>query len=283
MNDTVPSAPAAPAAESPRPPAPSRARSAAYAAAGPLFDGGDPLIDDGIARANWAVPWSDLMMTMFVLFAALLVVQVLRDQVKQRVLEQERIIQLQQQLVPQEKLVQQEKITREEIPVPEPVPDPSLQINVLARSQEAVRETNLQNAKIVLLDDQSVKVSVQGPMFFAQGKADLRPEAQNFLDRLAQIIKQTPYDIHVVGHTDDQPISNAQFPSNWELSLVRASHVARYLIKSGGLEPSRFLVMGRGEFEPVGANSDDRSRALNRRVEIIITRESGKADAGNRR
>jgi chemotaxis protein MotB len=119
-------------------------------------------------------------------------------------------------------------------------------------------------------------------MFFDQGKVDLRTEARNFLDRLAQIIKETPYDIHVVGHTDDQPISTLQFPSNWELSLVRASHVARYLIKSGGLAPSRFLVMGRGEFEPVGTNSDERSRALNRRVEIIVTREISKSDTGNR-
>jgi chemotaxis protein MotB len=277
MNDTAPLPETAPVAEVPRPAAAPRARSAIAASARPLFDGGDSLLDDGIARANWAVPWSDLMMTMFVLFAALLAVHSLHDRSKQRVVQQEQIIEFQQQQV------EREKIVKEEVPSPEPGVEPPMQINVLARSQEAVRETNLQNAQIVLLDDQSVKVSVQGPMFFALGKADLRPEAQKFLDRLALVIRQTPYDIHVVGHTDDQPISTAQFPSNWELSLVRASHVARYLIKSGGLDPSRFLVMGRGEFEPVGPSNDNRSRALNRRVEIIITRESGKGEGGHNR
>jgi chemotaxis protein MotB len=277
MTDTTAPPLAAPAADPPRPPAAPRARGAAYAPGATLFDGGDTLIDDGIARVNWAVPWSDLMMTMFVLFAALLAVHTLHDRAKQRVVQQEQIVELQQQPV------EREKIVKEEVPSPEPGVEPPLQINVLARSQEAVRETNLQNAQIVLLDDQSVKVSVQGPMFFALGKADLRPEAQKFLNRLALVIRETPYDIHVVGHTDDQPISTPQFPSNWELSLVRASHVARYLIKSGGLDPSRFLVMGRGEFEPVGASNDDRSRALNRRVEIIITRQSGKEDGRQRR
>jgi chemotaxis protein MotB len=85
-----------------------------------------------------------------------------------------------------------------------------------------------------------------------------------------------------VGHTDDLPISTALFPTNWELSLVRASHVARYLIKAGQLAPSRFLVMGRGEYEPAAANADERSRALNRRVEIIITRTVTESEKGGR-
>jgi len=157
---------------------------------------------------------------------------------------------------------------------------PPVRINVLARSRQAVREANLKNAEIVLMDDQSVKVSVQGPMFFAPGRAELRPEVTDFLNRLAQVIKATPYEIHVVGHTDDLPIRTAQFPSNWELSLARASHVARYLIDAGGLAPSRFVVMGRGQYDPASGNADARSRALNRRVEIIITRTLSPADGG---
>ncbi|HJP36151.1 MAG TPA: OmpA family protein, partial [Gammaproteobacteria bacterium] len=100
-----------------------------------------------------------------------------------------------------------------------------MRINVFDRSQEAIREAQLQNVDIALLDDQSVKVSVQGPMFFALGKADLLPEVTDFLDRLALVIRQTPYRIHVIGHTDNNPIKTSFFPSNWELSLIRASRV----------------------------------------------------------
>ena len=263
---------------------PATAATAARRVAGErLFDGGDSLLDDDIMRANWAVPWSDLMMTMFVLFAALLAAQTLQGRAEHKKQPQAHEV----EVLPQ--AVDREKIVIRETPAPAGVTDagpgaspgkslgPLTQINVLARSREAVRESDLQNVEIALLDDQSVKVSVQGPMFFAQGKADLRPGVTKFLDRLAQVIKQTPYDIHIVGHTDDRAISTGTFPSNWELSLIRASHVARYLIDAGGIDPSRLMVIGRGEYEPVSANTDEQSRALNRRVEIIITRDIGKS------
>jgi chemotaxis protein MotB len=230
----------------------------------------DPLLDDDTMRANWAVPWSDLMMTMFVLFAALLAMQTMNDRAQQQA-KRDRPASPPQRIV-EEHIVEQEKRVREEVPSRVPTLDALTRINVLARSEEALRQTDLQGAEIVLLDDQSVKVSVQGPMLFSLGKADLRPDAARFLDRLAQIIRQTPYEIRVIGHTDDLPINTALYPSNWELSLVRASQVARYLIRAGGLEPSRFVVMGRGQYEPTAANATETSRALNRRVEIVITR-----------
>jgi chemotaxis protein MotB len=166
-------------------------------------------------------------------------------------------------------------------PVPEPDPvlsrqptfEPLMRLNVFDRSQDAIRETQLQNVEIALLEDQSVKVSVQGPMFFELGKADLLPDVTEFLNRLADVIRQTPYDVHVVGHTDDNPIATELFPSNWELSLVRASRVARHLIDAASLDPTRFVVMGRGQYAPAYPNEDDTKRALNRRVEIIITRD----------
>lgn len=261
----------------------------------PLFDAEAGAAED-VPRANWSVPWSDLMMTMFVLFAALLAVQTMRGRAPQpgaapkpAAAAPAPVPEFRDRIEERERIVERER----PVPVPEPQPqevlsrkpsfEPLVQVNVLERSQEAVRETNLQNAEIVLLEDQSVKVSVQGPMFFALGKADLRPEVTHFLDRLAQVIRQTPYEIHVIGHTDDLPISTPEFPSNWELSLLRASRVARYLIRSGGLAPSRFVVMGRGEYEPAAANGGERSRALNRRVEIVITRTVTPAAAGRQR
>jgi chemotaxis protein MotB len=245
--------------------------------------GGDHLIDDDTLRSNWAVPWSDLMMTMFVLFAALLAAQTFHAREQHRK-QHQREVELQKQLVERDKPVDKIVPAPEPAPAPATIPEPDksleplTKINVLAQSNEAVRESNLQNVEVALLDDQSVKVSVQGPMFFAKGRADLKPEVMNFLDRLAIIMSRTPYDIHIVGHTDGSKISAGPYPSNWELSLARASHVARYLIEAGGLDPARFMIMGRGEYDPVADNDDERSRALNRRVEIIITRDIGKGE-----
>ena len=79
-----------------------------------------------------------------------------------------------------------------------------MRVNVFERSKQAVRETNIQNVQIVALEDHSVKVSVRGPMFFELGKADLRKAMRDFLIRLARLINQTPYQVNVIGHTDDR-------------------------------------------------------------------------------
>jgi len=219
---------------------------------------GEEFVDDSDTN-HWSVPWSDLMMVMFVLFAALLTAQALERQVPEPVV----------QSVPQ--------IETEQVPDPvgssPPTFEPLMRINVFERSQQAVREAQIENVEIAILEDQSVKVSVQGPMFFELGKADLRKDMRQFLANLARIIMQTPYQVNVVGHTDDYPISTTDFPSNWELSVIRAARVVRYLIDQGGVEPGRFTVMGRSEFDPLLPNADDQARAQNRRVEIIITRE----------
>ena len=110
-------------------------------------------------------------------------------------------------------------------------------------------------------------------MFFELGKADLRKEMRNFLKNLSRVINQTPYQVNIIGHTDDYPINTAQFPSNWELSVTRAARAARHLIDEGAVDPKRITVMGRAQYEPVAANKSARERALNRRVDIIITRE----------
>lgn len=219
---------------------------------------GEEFVDDSDTN-HWSVPWSDLMMVMFVLFAALLTAQALERKVPEPVVE----------------TVTQVEI--EQIPEPAettpPTFEPLMRINVFERSQQALREAQIENVEIFLLEDQSVKVSVKGPMFFELGKADLRQDMRQFLGDLARVIKQTPYQVNVVGHTDDYPISTTEFPSNWELSVTRAARVVRYLIDQGGVDPNRFTVMGRSEFDPLLPNADDQARAQNRRVEIIITRE----------
>ncbi len=222
-----------------------------------LFTGGE-FIDDSDTN-HWSVPWSDLMMVMFVLFAALLTAQALERKVPEPVVETVTQVEIEQVPEPAE--------------TTPPTFEPLMRINVFERSRQALKEAEIDNVEIFLLEDQSVKVSVQGPMFFELGKADLRQDMRQFLEDLARVIKQTPYQVNVVGHTDDYPINTTEFPSNWELSVTRAARVVRYLIDQGGVDPNRFTVMGRSEFDPLLPNADDRARAQNRRVEIIITRE----------
>ncbi len=221
---------------------------------------------------HWSVPWSDLMMVMFVLFAVLVAVQMRENRELVESAELEEPVPLS---VPEPVPTPTPMLTPTPTLTPPLVPsfEPLMRVNVFERSQDAVRDARIENVEIVLLSDRSVKVSVQGPMFFELGEATLRSEVREFLDRLARVIGQTAFAVRVIGHTDDYSVDTEVFPSNWELSAARAARVARYLINSADIDPRRFTVIGRGEYEPAVPNTDDANRALNRRVEIIITRD----------
>jgi chemotaxis protein MotB len=82
-----------------------------------------------------------------------------------------------------------------------------------------------------------------------------------------------PYPIRVEGHTDNVPIYTKRFPSNWELSTVRAVNVLKYFADAGGIDPRRLSAVGYGESKPLVANISPQSRAKNRRVEIVLIKE----------
>ncbi|MBU0961013.1 MAG: OmpA family protein, partial [Proteobacteria bacterium] len=103
-------------------------------------------------------------------------------------------------------------------------------------------------------------------------QADLSTEARDSLKKIATIIKNTPYMINVIGHTDNLPMHSALFATNWELSVVRASRVARFLIEEMGMQPDQFIVSGYGANRPRQPNTNVVNRAANRRVEIIISK-----------
>jgi chemotaxis protein MotB len=113
-------------------------------------------------------------------------------------------------------------------------------------------------------------VEVAEQLFFDSGKAALKDSGKEVLKRVGEALKG--YDdkiVRVIGHTDNVPISTALFPSNWELSVARATTVVRFL-QSAGLPPERLIASGRGEYSPIAANDDADGRRKNRRIEITL-------------
>lgn len=107
---------------------------------------------------------------------------------------------------------------------------------------------------------------------FAPGEALLRPEAQPMLARVVALLTAEPgYRVFVSGHTDDLPISNQRFGSNWQLAAGRAAAVAEYLA-AGQIEPARITTQGFAEFRPLFPNDSPENRRRNRRVEIALLR-----------
>jgi chemotaxis protein MotB len=123
--------------------------------------------------------------------------------------------------------------------------------------------------------DQKRLVLVLGERIaFNVGEANLLPDFQPTLKRIAGFISsQQGYKIAVAGHTDDVPISTAQFPSNWELSAIRAVNVAKFMILNG-VDPHRVSIEGYSAYQPLRANTTPLNRNANRRVEITLIKET---------
>ncbi|TAJ07391.1 MAG: flagellar motor protein [Nitrospirae bacterium] len=136
----------------------------------------------------------------------------------------------------------------------------------------------------LLSTDKGVLLTIADSTLFESGRADIRPEALPFLEALAEVFSHSEVGVKtthvkVEGHTDNVPIQTAQFPSNWELSSVRAVMVVRVLTEMYQVKPELFEATGFGEFKPVADNLTPESRAKNRRVELTVFTESSVPNA----
>lgn len=93
---------------------------------------------------------------------------------------------------------------------------------------------------------------------------------------VTKIIKELPNDVLIEGNTDDVPMFNEEFQSNWELSTGRAVSVVKYFVSVKKLDPTRFSVKGYGEYKPLVENNSAKNRSTNRRVDILIVKEQQK-------
>jgi chemotaxis protein MotB len=99
----------------------------------------------------------------------------------------------------------------------------------------------------------------------------VKAEGQKALTKVAQVLNGVSDRAFLVaGHTDNVPIKTARYPSNWELSTERAVNVVQLLIKKGGMSPKVLSAAGYSEHDPVVPNTDEKNRAQNRRIEIVL-------------
>jgi type VI secretion system protein ImpK len=116
--------------------------------------------------------------------------------------------------------------------------------------------------------DGNVVIRTRG--LFISGSDQVMPKMLPLIDRIAEELHDMKGKVLVSGHSDNVPMFSVKFPSNWELSKARAEQVMQMLVKGMGANV-RFLSEGRADKEPVVDNTTSENRALNRRVEIIVT------------
>jgi len=176
--------------------------------------------------------------------------------------------------------------------VQKPAPHTDIDVEALQRERESMTQLgiNLSNNLSPLISDgkirvaqnnRGIRIDINDSVLFASGSAELANNANDVLGEIAKLLMANGHAIQVEGHTDNTPIHNATFFSNWELSAVRASSVVR-MFNSFGIGDFRLSALGFGSTQPIGENDTPEGRAKNRRVSVMILydRLSSNNDAG---
>ncbi len=130
----------------------------------------------------------------------------------------------------------------------------------------------------ITLDREGIKLFFNSSSFYNSGEANLLPTGQQIIDKVTQAMNDLGYykfKVDVEGHTDNVPINTPVYPSNWELSVARASGVVKYFIQED-IEPERIKASGYADTKPIVPHFDEagndivENRALNRRIVIRI-------------
>ena len=217
------------------------------------------------AKGQWAVVWSDLMMTMFILFVVLFAYQAAHREFLSR------------ERPSSNNLPAVAGLGARMLPVALATP----KVYDLRRLVETDEAQALRGfASVELAPDHTVRIILASDFLFDLGQAELKPRVREKLVRIAEFVRRSPNMVNVIGHTDNIPMHSARFATNWELSVSRATAVARFLIEDMRLPANRFYVSGHGEYQPLVQNTTVGTRAANRRVEIVITREMPQAVPG---
>lgn len=127
-----------------------------------------------------------------------------------------------------------------------------------------------QHTVAIQMGKDGLVISLREAGFFSSGSAIPHAQTLPVLRQIAQVVGPTGYDVRVEGHTDNMPIHNEQFDSNWELSAARATHIGRILLETRAIAPERVSVAGYAEYHPVASNGTEAGRAENRRVDLVI-------------
>ena len=144
---------------------------------------------------------------------------------------------------------------------------------IFTLSKDTIAQLGLTSfASIDLVPDQTMRIILTGDLLFETGNAELNQSSKVSLQKIASVVRDIPYMINVVGHTDNIPMHSEKYATNWELSVARASTVARFLVEEMNMNPQQFVVSGYSSFRPMRPNTNARNRSVNRRVEIIISK-----------
>jgi len=170
--------------------------------------------------------------------------------------------------------------------IPSKVEDAQIQGATEAVSDLVVQE-GMKDLVDVSLQERGIVISIKAELLFKSGSAEIEKAKQDQLIKIGKdILSKLPDKvIRIEGHTDNVPINTPLFPSNWHLSSYRATNVLKLLVDQAGVKPELINAVGYGDTQPIVKNDSDAHREQNRRVNIVILRDSsskGEASTDNK-
>lgn len=157
------------------------------------------------------------------------------------------------------------------IPLPTPSQSSDLE-EVRASAEELLARQGARRQSSAEVQQQQLRITLANRLIFHRASAGITPIARKHLVSLGKLLTDTQGPIRIEGYTDSTPVHTKQYPSNWQLSAVRAANIAQLLVEQAGIDPSRISAVGYGDSHPVADNRTPEGRARNRRVVIVLQR-----------
>ncbi len=225
-------------------------------------------------ESTWLVTYADLMTILLVFFVLLYTLSFFEKEQYRRAVESIRVqIEEDENLIGLMELMEIPKQLDTQISIEDITGLNPREKSLFENITKFARDSQLSDNISTRILDGKIIVNVKGKALFNSGSALLNNTATFIFDEIIQILHDYPdYNINIKGHTDNKPISTPKFPSNWELSAVRATTVLKYLI-SKGIIPQRLTATGYGDIMPLAPNTSDENRAQNRRVEFVLEKK----------
>ncbi len=234
---------------------------------------------------SWLLPYADMLTLLLALFIILFAASEIDSQKYQQLAEFFRgefmpggsgILDEDQEIIPDEKPEEgpEQEEGEEDVTPPdegeEAADTPPLE-HIKAEMDAYIAENELGGKFDTEMTDVGLMITILDDVFFDMGSAEVREDAQQTAREVSELLYvEPPLEVIVSGHTDDVPISNENFASNWELSVSRAVNFMAVILENEDLDPTKFSAKGYGEFQPAVPNTSAENRQKNRRVEILV-------------
>ncbi|WP_019557003.1 OmpA/MotB family protein [Thiomicrorhabdus arctica] len=220
----------------------------------------------GAHGGSWKIALADLMTVLMVFFLVMWLMAVVEPEDRQAFVDGIGGIQPKSsEIQPDEKVTPQEELI--ELDLKPPVSK--------AEIEEAMKDVNPKDINIEETDE-FTRITLKSDSFFESGRATISDKTREQIELLGETIAGRDQDMVIAGYTDDRPINNFQFPSNWELSAARAATVARTFIYMG-VDKNLVRIQGNADNVEVASNKTAYGRSLNRRVIITINKKPPKS------